>query len=309
MRYAEKEMKEIVLATRGSKLALAQAEMVQRKLEALGVSVRLSIVKTLGDKDLQSPLSKIGGKGLFVKEIERHLIEGKADIAVHSAKDLPYSLCDGLTIGATPFFEDDRDCIVIKKDKNLQPGAIVGTGSLRRSQQLSRIYEGLEFKDIRGNIDTRINKLISGEYDAICLAMAGIKRLGIDKNIDIMKELDILPLSVEQCIPSACQGILAVECREADEVVKNLLKKISDENVRLKFDIEREIFIGMNADCSMAVGVNATIDEKFKVREKNAEGRITIKALYNNNSITVSGVVTEKSQLINKVIDKLTRQS
>lgn len=178
-------MRKIVLATRGSKLALTQAEQVKALIEAKGFECELLIVKTKGDKDQNRPIHEIGGDGLFVREIEKALLDRSADIAVHSAKDLPYELAEGLVIAGVPKAASSADCLIsLKVDGTCtaenDAKKVIGTGSPRRICEYLAIDENVEFKSLRGNIDTRLGKLESGEYDSIILARAALDRLNID---------------------------------------------------------------------------------------------------------------------------------
>lgn len=283
-------MRKLILATRGSRLALAQAKAVQEQLEKLGVTVEQKIVKTKGDTDRTSPLREIGGKGLFVKEIELQLQSNEADIAVHSGKDLPYVLMNGMTIAANPKAADARDCLVFRKNKALSKRPVIGTGSPRRIEQCKEFYPGAEFKEIRGNIDTRLRKLIDGQYDAVILAKAGLDRLGID-----MEGLELKVFETEEFIPAACQGILAVECRSADKEVVSLLQQISDPVTRVRFELERRIFGELQADCSMAVGVHAVI-----LGEK-----VRLSAMYQGRRYSCIGDFEDAEQLIMEIKNKL----
>lgn len=284
-------MRKLILATRGSRLALAQANLVQEKLKELGVTVEQKIVKTRGDKDRTSSLREIGGKGLFVKEIELQLKSGQADIAVHSGKDLPYVIMEGMTIAANPKAADPRDCLVFCKNKELPKKPVIGTGSPRRIEACRSIYPDADFKEIRGNIDTRIRKLTDGEYDAIVLAKAGIDRLDID-----MEDLEIKVFQTEEFVPAACQGILAVECRSEDEEVVSLLQQISDPDTRIRFELERQIFCELQADCSMAVGVHAKV----------CDGKVCLSAMYNGKRHSCIGNLEDAEQLIKEIKNNLT---
>ncbi|MBP3474942.1 MAG: hydroxymethylbilane synthase [Lachnospiraceae bacterium] len=283
-------MRKLILATRGSRLALAQADAVQAQLEKLGVTVEQKIVKTRGDRDRTSPLREIGGKGLFVKEIELQLQSGQADLAVHSGKDLPYVLMKGMTIAANPKAADARDCLIFCKNRELPGKPVIGTGSPRRIEACRKFYPDADFKDIRGNIDTRIRKLMESEYDAIVLAKAGIDRLGIS-----MEDLELRVFEAEEFIPAACQGILAVECRSADEEVVSLLQQISDPEARMRFELERRIFCGLQADCSMAVGVHAEVlgDE------------VRLMSMYHGKRYSCSGKLKDAERLIEEIRKEL----
>ena len=269
-------MRKLVIATRGSGLALVQAETVKKLIEQQGAEAELKIVKTHGDKDRTSPLSQIGGKGLFVKEIELELSKGDADIAVHSGKDLPYILADGMIIAGTTKAADFRDCLITVKGRTFPEEPVIGTGSPRRTAEYKRINDKAQFREIRGNVDTRIRKLMEGQYDGIVLAKAGIDRLGIDTS-----ELDIRVLETEECMPAACQGILGLECRAEDEDLVELLEKISDPVSKIRFELERKLFCSMEADCSMAVGAHADVEGNsiwlsamFDGKRSSAEGNI-----------------------------------
>lgn len=256
---------EIVIATRGSRLALAQTEIVRRQIESRGVSCSVLTVKTKGDKDRKSALSSIGGNGLFVREVEEVLLTEKADIAVHSAKDLPYELSGGLSVPCVMKAADSRDCLVTVKEKAFGENSVIGTGSARRKAQASRLFPSASFREIRGNVDTRLQKLLSGEYDGLILAKAGLDRLKTD-----LSAFDVRVFSAEEMIPAACQGILAVECRKNDTDTLNLLSQINDEESYLRFSAERVLLSLLNADCSQAVGVHSELDGDL----------ITVSALY-----------------------------
>src|SRR5215471_11251377 len=196
----------LVIASRGSQLALWQARWVQSQLAGLGHECRIEIIKTTGDKITDVPLAKVGTKGLFTKEIEEALLDGRADLAVHSLKDLPTELPAGLVLAAVPEREDPRDAIVGKRLADLPAGARVGTSSLRRSAQLRRLRPDLTVESVRGNLDTRLRKLDQGQYDAIVLAAAGLKRLGwADRIAEILD-------SGSMC-SAVGQGALAIETR------------------------------------------------------------------------------------------------
>lgn len=284
-------MRKLILATRGSRLALAQADAVQAQLESLGATIEQKIVKTRGDRDRISPLSSIGGKGLFVKEIELQLQREEADIAVHSGKDLPYELMDGMTIAANPKAADPRDCLIFCENRELPKKPIIGTGSFRRIEACRKLYPNAVFKEIRGNIDTRLRKLADGEYDAILLAKAGIDRIGLS-----MEGLVCRVFETEEFIPAACQGILAVECRSEDEEVVALLKQISDPQTRLRFELERRIFCELQADCSVSVGVHAEI----------LDGKVRLLAMYQGKRYSCIGKLEDAELLIQEMKKALT---
>src|SRR3954451_12409731 len=209
-------MRKIIVGSRRSKLALTQTNWVIEQLKKLDDSFEFEVkeIVTKGDKILDVTLSKVGGKGLFVKEIEQAMMDKEIDMAVHSMKDMPAVLPEGLTIGCIPFREDHRDALISRdhiKLNDLKPGAIIGTSSLRRSAQLLAQRPDLEIKWIRGNVDTRLQKLQDEEYDAIILAAAGLKRLGWSD--EVVTEY----ISPEDCVPAVGQGALAIECRADDQ--------------------------------------------------------------------------------------------
>jgi len=200
----------LVIASRGSQLALWQARWVQSRLADLGHPSRIEIIKTTGDKITDVPLAQVGGKGLFTKEIEDALLEARADLAVHSLKDLPTELPPGLVLAATPERQDPRDAIVGRRLADLAHGARLGTSSLRRAAQLRKLRPDLTIEPVRGNLDTRLRKLDEGQYDAIVLAAAGLKRLGWEERIAEFLAPDIV-------CPAVGQGALAIETAAGHE--------------------------------------------------------------------------------------------
>lgn len=244
-------MKKIILATRGSVLALAQASQVKKLLEKSDdVEVGILKVTTKGDVNRTSPLSVIGGNGLFVRGIEEALLDGRADIAVHCGKDLPYELHEDLCIGGVPKAASAGDLLIAHHGALSKAHPVIGTGSPRRAAELKRRFGNAVFAEIRGNIGTRVEKLKRGDYDAIVLAAAGPERCGLD-----LTGLEVTALTAQECIPAACQGILAVECRKEDREVRSILSKITDAESSARFQIERYLFCRMKADCTMPVGV------------------------------------------------------
>jgi len=244
------------IGTRGSLLALWQANFIKDLLLASApeLSTEIRIIKTTGDRNLDSPLSEIGGKGVFVKEIEEALLTDEADVAVHSMKDLPAVLPDGLMIGAAAPRHDPRDALISKdnlKLGDLSPGMRVGTGSLRRGAQLLSLVPGLSIVPIRGNVDTRIRKLREGgEYDVILLAAAGLGRMGL-----LNEASDIIPADV--MIPAPGQGIIAVECRERDTHVREILSAINDPRTWTAGTAERAFLRRLGGDCNIPAGCHA----------------------------------------------------
>lgn len=283
-------MKKITLATRGSKLALVQANMIKNTLEEKGVKVNLIEVSTKGDIDQTSPINQIGGRGLFVTGIEKYLLDGRANIAVHSGKDLPYKLMDGLTIAGVPKAADSRDCLLTCKNKKLEANALIGTGSPRRIIECRKFYPNAKYESIRGNVDTRLDKLRSGLYDAIILAKAGLDRLNAD-----LSDFDVRIFEPDEFIPSACQGIMAVECRENDKDIINLLHSISDEISSKRFEVERYMLGLMQADCSVALGVHTQLNGDL----------INITALYNSKKASRTGLFADYKILCSKIKEEI----
>jgi hydroxymethylbilane synthase len=223
MEKRDKTERRLTIATRGSALALWQAEHVKARLLAVDpdLTVELLVIKTTGDKILDRPLAEVGGKGLFVKEIEQALLDGEADLAVHSMKDVPADLAAGLTMAAISAREDPRDALVSRAGEmlvQLPPGARVGTSSLRRVCQLRALRADLELVPLRGNVPTRLGKVESGDLEAAVLAAAGLRRLGHDGRIS-----ELLDPSV--CVPAGGQGALGVETRDGDESVRELARR------------------------------------------------------------------------------------
>jgi hydroxymethylbilane synthase len=249
-------MKKVVIATRGSNLALWQAYHIKGLLEKEhGVEVELNIIKTKGDKILDVPLAKIGGKGLFVKEIEQALIDNKADIAVHSMKDVPMEMPEGLTLYASPEGETPYDCFVSVKYNNvdeLPQGAVVGTSSLRRKLQLAKNRPDLKIKDLRGNVNTRLAKLEAGEYDGIILAKAGLVRLELDKHIR-------QTFNTEEMLPACCQGILGIQIREDDEATKKLLDFLRHDETETRVQCERAFLRKLEGGCQAPIAGHSVI--------------------------------------------------
>ena len=252
------EVSMIRIGTRKSKLALIQTELVKAQILKYFPNEKIEIVHvvTHGDKVLDKPLGEIGGKGVFTKEIEEKLLDKTIDIAVHSAKDVPMELADGLCLGAVLLRDDNRDVILKRKEtKKIGAGSIIGTSSLRREIQIKQIYPDATIKSLRGNVGTRIDKLKSGEYDAIILAAAGLKRLGLDND----KELDYIYPDEEKFISAAGQGILAIECRNGD--LKDVMAALDDRKARICLEAEREFLKCLDGSCNAPCGAHCTVDE------------------------------------------------
>lgn len=246
------------IATRKSPLALWQAEHIRHRLEALHPHLRVELVpmSTRGDKILDTPLAKVGGKGLFVKELETALLEDRADLAVHSMKDVPVAFPDGLGLTVICAGEDPRDAFVSPRFARLDElphGAIVGTSSLRRQCQLRARRPDLQVRDLRGNVNTRLAKLDAGEYDAILLAAAGLQRLGMAERIR-----QALPVDVS--LPANGQGVLAIESRLADHQTLALLAPLDDADSRDRVLAERAMNRALQGGCQVPIGAHAVLD-------------------------------------------------
>lgn len=245
----------IVLGSRGSRLALAQAKWVKAALErdCHDTTVSVEIIKTRGDRIQDVPLAKIGGKGLFTKEIEEALLDGRIDAAVHSMKDLPTELPEGLTVGAVPVREEPNDVLVSVSGYDLTTvpsGAVIGTSSLRRRAQLLSARPDLTIVDLRGNLDTRVRRVQSGEVDAAALAAAGLLRLGIDS-------IRVEKLSFEQMVPAVGQGALAVEARAGDTPVLGVVAKLSHAPTLAAVTAERALLAQLGGGCQVPLGALA----------------------------------------------------
>jgi len=243
----------LVIGSRGSQLALWQAKWVAARLAELGVETRIEIIKTTGDKITDVPLAQVGAKGLFTKEIEEALLEGRVDLAVHSLKDLPTEVPAGLTVAAIPAREDARDAMVGCAIAGLPQGARVGTSSLRRSAQLHALRPDLAIEPLRGNLDTRLRKLTEGRYDAILLAAAGLKRLGWSGRIS-----ELLPAGV-MC-PAVGQGALAIETRDDGAEAHQAVSRLNDPVTRAAVTAERALLGALGGGCQVPIGCHATAD-------------------------------------------------
>lgn len=257
-------MRKIVVGSRRSKLALTQTKWFIEQMKQAGAPFEFEIkeIVTKGDQILNVQLSKVGGKGLFVKEIQQALFDKEIDFAVHSMKDMPAILPEGLMIGCIPKRVDPRDAYIANGDvkfMDLPAGAVVGTSSLRRSSQLKLLRPDIEIKWIRGNIDTRLRKLREGEYDAILLAAAGMQRMGWPE--DLVTEF----MDAEACIPAIGQGALAIECRSDDEELLRELQNVSDDETWKAVDAERTFLAEMNGSCQVPIAGYATVTEDGEV--------------------------------------------
>ena len=253
------------LATRKSLLALTQSKWVKSEIERRwpGVEIELLKVVTRGDKILDVPLAKVGGKGLFVKEIEDSLLRNDADLAVHSLKDCPTELPNGLEVSIFPVREDPRDALISRDGKKLRElahGAKVGTSSLRRLSQLRKIRPDLVIESLRGNLDTRLRKLDEGMYDAIILASAGLNRLGLSHRIT--EHLD-----PETMLPAIGQGSLGIEFRSSDSRMREILSAIHDEKTAICVRAERAFLLRLEGGCQVPIGAHAVLSENEIIME------------------------------------------
>ena len=258
-------MKKVTIATRGSQLALWQAEHIKSRLMAQyeGLEVELPILKTKGDIILDVPLAKVGGKGLFVKEIEEALLAGTADLAVHSMKDVPMVLPEGLTLGAVPEREVCTDLFLSEKYaalEDLPQGAKLGTSSLRRQSQALALRPDLEVAMLRGNVETRLRKMKEGQYDAIILARAGVKRLGLGASL----QQDLTPPSF---LPAVGQGALGIEIRDDRPEMRELVAFLDHTPTRLCVTAERAFLRRLDGGCQVPIAAHAVLDGEELVLE------------------------------------------
>jgi len=252
----------VLIGTRKSKLALWQANFVKRWIEdRTGEEVRLVKITTTGDKILDSPLAKIGGKGLFVKEIEQALLDGRIDLAVHSLKDVPMVIPQGLEIFAITQRDSPYDALISSNNLRLEelpPGSVVGTSSLRRQVQIKKRRRDLRVEVLRGNVDTRMRKLKEGLYDAIILAQAGVKRMGYAEEVTQV---------LEDFIPAVGQGSLAIEVREDDQRIKDLISGLDHRESHLCALCERAFLRRLEGGCQVPIGAMAQIEDgKVRIR-------------------------------------------
>ena len=259
LKRPQAHVRKLVIATRESRLALWQAEHVKALLEQGGHAVSLLGMTTRGDQILDRSLSKVGGKGLFVKELELALEEGRADLAVHSLKDVPMDLPEGFALACVMEREDPRDALVSQKYASLTDlpqGAVVGTSSLRRVVLLRALRPDLKIEPLRGNLDTRLRKLDDGQFDAIVLAAAGLKRLGLSQRIRQTFE-------PAQMLPSAGQGALAIEIRSERADLLELLAPLADQRTWMAVAAERAVSRAMGGSCSMPLAAHASFSGEY----------------------------------------------
>lgn len=286
----------LIIGSRGSKLALWQADWIKQQLNRLHphTQVSIEIIKTSGDILKDAPLAVIGGQGVFTKELEGALLGGRIDMAVHSLKDLPTVIPEGLMIAAITEREDARDALVLRQGfdieqpsiKRLPEGCVVGTSSPRRLAQLKHLRPHLVVKELRGNVDTRLRKLDAGEYDAVILASAGLRRLSLAQRISA-------PIEIEEMLPAVGQGALAVETRHGDEETVNLLASLEDAQTRAACTAERSLLRSLGGGCQLPIAAHAFVHE----------GRLRLDgmvAAINGETIirdTLEGEITDAEQL------------
>lgn len=273
-------MKTLKIATRQSPLALWQAEHIRARLEAMHADLTVELVTfvTQGDKILDTPLAKIGGKGLFVKELEAALMDGRADLAVHSMKDVPMALPEGLSLAVICEREDPLDAFVSNhyaSFADLPQGAKVGTSSLRRKCQILKARPDLEIIDLRGNVGTRLSKLDDGQYDAIILASAGLKRLGLAERIRHTIQPDV-------SLPAVGQGALGLECRSQDQAVLDLILPLMDADTNVCVRAERAFNAYLEGGCQVPIAGYATLQNgqlQIEGRVGSVDGQTILKAV------------------------------
>ncbi len=285
----------IKIGSRKSDLAMAQTNFIIAELKKIDSTYNYEIVpiSTKGDEILDKPLLEFGGKGVFIDEFERLLLNGSIDLAVHSAKDMPTDIPEGLGIVGVPKREDPRDCLISKVDLTDKKGFTVGTGSLRRQLQVKRLYD-VQCGGLRGNVPTRLNAVREDKFEAVILAKAGLNRLHLD-NLD---EFKYECFSTEEFIPAGGQGILAVEGRLNDDIV-NVVKKLDDVNTRICLETERLVLKELNASCNEMVGVYSFIEDDI----------INVSAIYDVNgkikSVKLSGEVSSYINISKEVARRL----
>jgi hydroxymethylbilane synthase len=290
-------LKKLIIATRGSKLALWQSNHIKDRLEKAheGLEVELKIFKTKGDKILDTPLALIGGKGLFTKELEDAMLKGEADISVNSLKDMPFLIPDGLKLSAITEREDVRDALLSEKYasiEDLPSGAKIGTTSLRRSMQLLALRPDLKIMQLRGNVDTRIEKLKNGEFDAIILASAGINRLQLNESVKYVYQIQI-----SESIPSMGQGALGIETTLDPEVLK-IVEVLNDEVSMIETTIERDFVGRLEGSCTVPIGINATLLDNGTIITKAVLGTPDGKELLRNTLVSSKSNYKEIGKIV-----------
>jgi hydroxymethylbilane synthase len=298
--------KPLRIGTRGSQLALWQARAVATRLEAFGIDAELVLIKTSGDRLQSAPMSEVGTKRLFVKEIEDALLAGEVDAAVHSAKDMPAELPGGLTIAATLPREDPRDAFVLPANESAddvaaalaaRPELRIGTSSIRRTAQLRPRFPAATFLPIRGNVDTRLRKLDGGEYDALVLAAAGLRRLGFGDRISAT-------ISPHDCVPAPGQGIVAIEIRADDEDSRTIMRRTHDGAAAAALDAERTVVVTLGGGCQLPLGALATVngtDMEVQAAVCSPDGERVVRA-------HAHGQMSDAASLGERVAEQLIRE-
>ncbi len=283
-------MHRIRMGTRKSRLSLKQTELAERALKKAIPNLQTELVPfhTRGDQILDKPLWEIGSKGLFASEFEEMILNGEIDIAIHSGKDLPLFLADGLSILGVLERGDPRDVLVMPKGRKAEDCRVIGTGSLRRQEFLSRLFPGAACRLIRGNIHTRLQKMMDGGYDGIMLAKAGLDRMGITEADGYAFRV----FSVEECLPAACQGIIVVEGK-ADWA--EMVGQITHRETELVFETEREVLMRLNADCSEPAAAFAALES----------GGIHLRAMYGKKQVEGIAPVAQRRELAADVVRRL----
>lgn len=286
----------LVIATRRSRLALWQASHIQARLEALDRNVRVELLpmSTKGDEVIDRRLDQVGGKGLFVKELEIAMAEGRADLAVHSMKDVPADLPSGFVLAAITAREDPRDAFLSNRYAALAEmpaGAVLGTSSLRRAAQATERFPHLQVELLRGNVETRIAKLDRGEYDAIVLAVAGLVRLGLAERIRAR-------LSIDESLPAPGQGALGIECRAAHAALRARLAALADADTAQCVRAERAVSRALGGSCSLPLGAYAVMDAgrvKLRALVASADGRRIVRAQAEGTDAEAVGAAAAQS--------------
>tara|TARA_B100000929_G_scaffold43596_3_gene31033 strand:- start:1238 stop:2134 length:897 start_codon:yes stop_codon:yes gene_type:complete len=262
------------IATRGSGLALRQTQRVAELISQIspGIELETVVVSTLGDRDKKTSLQELGGQGVFVTDVQSAVLSGKADIAVHSAKDLPAETSSGLTLASVPERADPRDALVGCFWNDLPKGALIATGSIRRRSHLAHVRPDLKFQDLRGNIETRLLRV--DDVDAVVVAKAALDRLDLNP-----EQIDTLPVSI--LLPQVGQGALAIECRDEDFEIIQMLKETEDRKVRSAVDAERSFLAEVGSGCSLPVAAHAVVEKEeifLKVSIASKDGTTLLKA-------------------------------
>lgn len=293
----------LIFATRPSALARWQTQWVMNALESTHANLfcEEKIITTQGDKILDKPLPEIGGKGLFTQELENELISGAVHCAVHSLKDLPVDNPNGLTVGCIPVRGEARDALISRNGftlLTLPQNAVVGTSSLRRAAQLLAVRPDLRIESLRGNVDTRLRKALDGQYDAIVLAGAGLKRLGLEQHVTEWLPLDLM-------LPAPGQGALAVQCREGDQATLDMLSSLEDESTRNAVTAERAFLSGLGGGCAVPVAAYAKVNS-----DQSPVIRLTglVISEDGNGAIKVSGEGTDALTLGSKLAQQAIEQ-